>query len=110
MASAWSVVFLILIGVSFFAKAGDQFSRVWLGSFYVVGLLTLVVFRRLLFLLVRRWTQKGYLTLRTVIVGGGDAGASVINELKRQKNLGIQIRLLPLLQLFLKLLHSPCFL
>jgi Undecaprenyl-phosphate glucose phosphotransferase len=29
--------------------------------------------------------------LRTVIVGGGDAGASVINELKRQKNLGIQI-------------------
>ena len=35
LASAWSVVFLILIGVSFFAKAGDQFSRVWLGSFYV---------------------------------------------------------------------------
>ena len=25
----------IVIGVSFFAKAGDQFSRVWLGSFYV---------------------------------------------------------------------------
>ena len=35
LASAWSVVFLIVIGVSFFAKAGDQFSRVWLGSFYV---------------------------------------------------------------------------
>ena len=38
LASAWSVVFLIVIGVSFFAKAGDQFSRVWLGSFYVIGL------------------------------------------------------------------------
>ena len=35
LASAWSVVFLIVIGVSFFAKAGEQFSRVWLGSFYV---------------------------------------------------------------------------
>jgi Undecaprenyl-phosphate glucose phosphotransferase len=91
LASAWSLVFLLLIGVSFFAKLGEQFSRVWLGTFYVAGLLVLILFRRALFLLVRRWTQKGYLTLRTVIVGGGDAGASVINELKRQKNLGIQI-------------------
>ena len=91
LAAAWSLVFLLLIGVSFFAKLGEQFSRVWLGSFYVAGLVTLIVFRRVLFLLVRRWTQKGYLTLRTIIVGGGDAGASVINELKRQKNLGIQI-------------------
>ena len=42
LASAWSVVFLIVIGVSFFAKAGDQFSRVWLGSFYVIGLVALL--------------------------------------------------------------------
>ena len=28
LASAWSVVFLIAIGASFFAKAGDMFSRV----------------------------------------------------------------------------------
>jgi Undecaprenyl-phosphate glucose phosphotransferase len=91
LASAWSLVFLLLIGASFFAQAGDQFSRVWLGSFYVFGLLTLIVFRRALFLLVRHWTNKGYLTLRTVIVGGGEAGAAVIKELKQQKNLGIQI-------------------
>jgi Undecaprenyl-phosphate glucose phosphotransferase len=91
LASAWSLVFLLLIGASFFAKAGDQFSRVWLGSFYAFGLLALIVFRRALFLLVQRWTNKGYLTLRTVIVGGGKAGADVINELKRQKNLGIHI-------------------
>jgi CoA-binding domain len=38
LASAWSVVFLIAISVSFFAKAGDQFSRAWLGAFYVLGL------------------------------------------------------------------------
>ena len=42
LASAWSVVFLIAIGVSFFAKAGDQFSRAWLGSFYVLGLFALI--------------------------------------------------------------------
>ena len=59
LASAWSVVFLIAISVSFFAKAGDQFSRAWLGSFYVLGLFALIAFRRGLFLLVRRWTQRG---------------------------------------------------
>ncbi|MEI7806607.1 MAG: sugar transferase [Hyphomicrobiales bacterium] len=70
LASAWSVVFMIVIGVSFFAKAGDLFSRVWLGSFYVIGLAALIVFRRALFLMVRRWTREGRLTRRTVIVGG----------------------------------------
>ena len=34
LASAWSVVFLITMGITFFAKAGEQFSRIWLGTFY----------------------------------------------------------------------------
>jgi Undecaprenyl-phosphate glucose phosphotransferase len=91
LAAAWSLVFLIVIGASFFLKAGEQFSRVWLGSYYVVGLVTLLAFRRIVFMLVRHWTKAGYLTRRTVIVGGGDAGAAVIRDLKAQKNLGIEI-------------------
>src|SRR5205823_13666100 len=55
LASAWSVVFLIAIGATFFAKVGVQFSRVCLGSFYVLGLFALVAFRLGLFILVRRW-------------------------------------------------------
>ena len=74
LASAWSVVFLLLIGASFFAKAGEEFSRVWLGSFYVIGLVALLAFRRMLFVMVRRWTQEGRLNRRTAIVGGGEAG------------------------------------
>src|SRR5664280_416240 len=58
LASAWSVVFLIVIGVSFFAKAGEMFSRVWLGSFYVSGLVALMISRKLLFLAVRKWTRE----------------------------------------------------
>ncbi len=80
LASAWSVVFLIVIGASFFAKAGDMFSRVWLGSYYIVGLCALIASRRLVFLLVRKWTREGRLNRRTVIVGGADAGAGVIEE------------------------------
>jgi len=91
LASAWSVVFLIVIGASFFAKAGDMFSRVWLGGFYVVGMAALMTSRKLLFLLVRKWTREGRLTRRTVIVGGGEAGEHVIEELQRQKDSGVKI-------------------
>ncbi|HXX07593.1 MAG TPA: undecaprenyl-phosphate glucose phosphotransferase [Pseudolabrys sp.] len=91
LASAWSVVFLIVMGASFFAKAGDMFSRVWLASYYLFGLLALIASRRFVFLLVRKWTREGRLTRRTVIVGGGDPGAGVIEELRRQKDSGIEI-------------------
>jgi len=91
LASAWSVVFLIVIGASFFAKAGDLFSRVWLGTFYVSGLAALVLSRNMLFYLVRGWTREGRLTRRTVIVGGGDFGVGVIEELRAQKDTGVEI-------------------
>ena len=91
LASAWSVVFMIAIGASFFAKAGDMYSRVWLGSYYVAGLVVLIFSRNMLFFLVRRWTREGRLTRRTVIVGGGDPGARVIEDLRKQKDSGVEI-------------------
>jgi Undecaprenyl-phosphate glucose phosphotransferase len=91
LASAWSVVFLIVIGISFFAKAGDQYSRIWLGSFYVAGLIVLIAFRRALFVLVRRWTRQGRLDRRAVIVGADDKGASLIDAIAAQRDSDIRI-------------------
>ena len=91
LASAWSVVFLLVIGVSFFAKAGDLFSRVWLGSFYVVGLVALLASRRALFLLVRRWTREGRLTRRTAIVGGGDTGEALAKAIREQGDTDVRV-------------------
>ena len=91
LASAWSVVFLIAIGVTFFAKVGDQFSRIWLGSFYVVGLVVLIGFRRALFLLVRRWTREGRLDRRTVVVGADDRGDALIKALAAQRDSDVRV-------------------
>ena len=91
LASAWSVVFLLTVAVSFFAKAGDQFSRVWLGSYYVVGLVTLLAFRRALFLLVRRWTRQGRLDRRTVVVGAGNSGEALIAAMSGQRDSDVRI-------------------
>jgi Undecaprenyl-phosphate glucose phosphotransferase len=91
LASAWSVVFLMLIGASFFAKAGEEFSRVWLGSFYALGLIGLLVFRRALFVMVRAWTKEGRLNRRTAIVGGGEAGENLINAIKAERDTDVRI-------------------
>jgi Undecaprenyl-phosphate glucose phosphotransferase len=91
LASAWSVVFLIAISISFFAKAGDQFSRVWLGSFYVLGLFALLLFRKGLFMLVRRWTREGRLTRRTAIVGGGALGEALACALASQRDSDVRL-------------------
>jgi Undecaprenyl-phosphate glucose phosphotransferase len=91
LASAWSVVFLIVIGASFFAKAGDQFSRAWLGAFYALGLLTLIAFRRALFLLVRRWTRQGRLDRRTVVVGADTDGEALLKSLAAQRDSDVRI-------------------
>ena len=91
LASAWSVVFLIAIGVSFFAKSGDQFSRAWLDTFYVLGLFALIAFRRVLFLLVRRWTREGRLDRRTVVVGADANGKSLIRSLAAQRNSDVHV-------------------
>ena len=91
LASAWSVVFLIAISVSFFAKAGDQFSRAWLGSFYVLGLFALIASRRALFLLVSRWTREGRLDRRTVLVGADENGEALVHSLAAQRDSDVHV-------------------
>src|ERR1700728_4360489 len=91
LASAWSVVFLLAVSASFFAKAGDDFSRVWLGSYYACGLVTLIAFRRGLFLLVRRWTRQGRLDRLTVVVGAGDSGEALIGALSGQRDSDVHV-------------------
>jgi Undecaprenyl-phosphate glucose phosphotransferase len=91
LASAWSVVFLLAVSATFFAKAGDQFSRVWLAAFYVLGLFTLIGFRRILFLLVRRWTRQGRLDRRTVVVGADANGRLLIDSLAAQRDSDVRV-------------------
>ncbi|MCC6777895.1 MAG: sugar transferase, partial [Hyphomicrobiales bacterium] len=91
LASAWSVVFLLTIGITFFAKVGDQYSRVWLGAFYGIGLLALLGFRRLLFVMVRHWTREGRLDRRTVVVGADERGEALITSLDGQRDSDVRV-------------------
>jgi Undecaprenyl-phosphate glucose phosphotransferase len=91
MASAWAVVFLLFIGVSFFAKLGGTISRVWLSAFFIVGLAALIAQRAVLRALIRRWAHQGRLDRRTIIVGADINGENLIKELNAQEDSDLQI-------------------
>src|SRR4051794_4497174 len=55
MISSWAFVFLLFIGASFLVKLGSEISRLWLASFFFVGLAALVIERVMLRSLVRNW-------------------------------------------------------
>lgn len=88
---AWSGVMLILTAGLFLFKAGDMVSRVWLLSWFLTGAVALVAYRLLLRGLVLRWTDQGRLKRRTVIVGGGDDAALLIERIKASADKDINL-------------------
>jgi Undecaprenyl-phosphate glucose phosphotransferase len=91
MISAWAFVFLLFIGVSFFAKLGDTVSRVWLAAFFFVGLATLIAERLTLRALVRRWARQGRLDRRTIVVGADENGEKLIELLNIQEDSDLHV-------------------
>ncbi|MDE2362121.1 MAG: undecaprenyl-phosphate glucose phosphotransferase [Hyphomicrobiales bacterium] len=91
IASGWSFAFLVSLAGIFFLKHEIGFSRIWLMSWYLTGLVALGCERLILAALVRRMTASGALERRTVVVGGGSAGEDVLRELAAQKHTDVRI-------------------
>jgi Undecaprenyl-phosphate glucose phosphotransferase len=89
--AGWSLVFLIALAAVFFAKIGDNLSRVWLAAWYVIGLAALIAERLALALAVTAMTRRGRFDRRTAIVGGGELAETVIRALDAQADTGIRI-------------------
>jgi Undecaprenyl-phosphate glucose phosphotransferase len=87
----WTLVFLLSIAVVFFARLDGMFSRVWTATWFLSGLFMLLAGRMILSVLVRRWSRIGRLIRRTVIVGGGPAGETLIKSLQAQQDSDLQI-------------------
>jgi len=91
MISSWAFVFLLFICASFFAKVGNEVSRLWLAGFFFAGLAVLMAERFFLRSLVRGWARQGRLDRRTVIVGSDENGEHLIQALKAQDDSDIAI-------------------
>jgi Undecaprenyl-phosphate glucose phosphotransferase len=89
--SSWAIVFLLFIGISFFAKLGDQVSRLWLSAFFFSGLAALIAERLLLRAMVRGWARQGRLARRTIVVGSDESGEKLIQALRAQADSDLDI-------------------
>ncbi|ACL60057.1 undecaprenyl-phosphate glucose phosphotransferase [Methylobacterium nodulans] len=87
----WSLVVLLAATVLFFAKLGDHYSRLWLGVFFVVGLVLLLAGRLILSVIVTAQMRRGRFDRRTAIVGGGEPAEALIEALEWQPDSGIRI-------------------
>ncbi|MGJ4944476.1 undecaprenyl-phosphate glucose phosphotransferase [Bradyrhizobium sp. HKCCYLS1011] len=91
MISSYSFVFLLFIGISFFAKLGSEVSRLWLAAFFFTGLAALIAARVFLRGLIRGWAREGRLDRRTIIVGADESGEELVRALTNQEDSDIEI-------------------
>ena len=88
---AWAIVFLLIATLVFFMQLGNMYSRVWVSSYFGIGLFTLYAARLFVFGIVHRWTSEGRLDRRAVVVGGGDPGEQLVTALAHQTNSDVRL-------------------
>jgi Undecaprenyl-phosphate glucose phosphotransferase len=81
VASIWTLIFAGITMTVFLAKSGAEFSRIWLASWYLLGMSMLVCSRVLLAQLTRRWNRNGQLSRHAVLVGGGKPAEDLLSAL-----------------------------
>ncbi len=89
--AGWLMVFLVALAAAFFLKIGDNFSRIWLAGWFVLGLAAILAERLALSLVVAGLTRRGRFDRRTAIVGGGEAAEVMIRALDAQLESGVRI-------------------
>lgn len=87
----WTAIFGTFATVAFFAKAGEDYSRVWFAGWYILGFGYFIITRFLISLKVRQWQRDGRLERRAVIVGGGRGAEELILSLESQADNDIRI-------------------
>jgi Undecaprenyl-phosphate glucose phosphotransferase len=91
LATAWTLVFLLALAVTFFAKFEGTYSRVWACAWYVVGLAVLMGGRLALSAMVRHWAREGRLVRRVIVVGGGREGETLVQALEAEADSDLRI-------------------
>ncbi|MYZ48485.1 undecaprenyl-phosphate glucose phosphotransferase [Propylenella binzhouense] len=90
-AGLWAAVFGCFTLVLFFLKMGEDFSRIWLATWFASGFLILTANRVGFTRLVHGWIRAGILERRAVLVGGGPEGVELLRALTAEKDNDIRI-------------------
>ena len=87
----WAGVFALLAITGFLFKVSADFSRLWFGTWFVVGLMLMFSLRFVMASQIRRWARNGRMERRAVIVGGGKNAEALIRSIEAQPYNDIRI-------------------
>ena len=88
---AWASVVIVLVIFAFMTKTSITFSRQWMGVWAISGWAFLLLFRFSLNHLLRVMRASGFNQKRIVIVGAGDLGRKVVNNIKLSEWTGLNV-------------------
>lgn len=88
---AWFLVGLLLTAAAFVTQSGEQYSRSWIGLWFMTTWIALVGSRVLLRIVLRWLRSNGFNHRHIVIVGTGDQAAVVADRLRRSTWFGLDI-------------------
>jgi len=89
--ATWASVVIFLLVVAFLTKTGATFSRQWIGVWAISAWGFLLLFRFSLNHLLRVMRASGFNHKRIVIVGAGDLGRKVVNNIKLSEWTGLDV-------------------
>ena len=89
---AWTISIAFLLFVVFFSKAGAQYSRVWLLSWYLTSAATMVGARMFFAYGVGRWIKVEQIVHNAILVGSLTEIKHLIEQLENDPSSGVRIR------------------
>ncbi|MBL4667242.1 MAG: sugar transferase, partial [Sneathiella sp.] len=75
------ITFMLLLALAFSLKISDQFSRIWMYSFFTLSFLFLVVFRLIGYGVITLMARHGIISRNIIILGAGEQAAHLVKRL-----------------------------
>ncbi len=91
LAVAWLLSMVGLVAFIFFTKTGNEFSRHWLGLWFLSAFAAMVVLRLCLRLALLHVRQRGYNLRHIVLVGGAVKSAAIARHIDAAPWLGLAV-------------------
>lgn len=88
---AIGAVLLILAGLAFLTKTGEDFSRAWFGWWAAFSLGLLILFRCTLLVVLRLMRARGWNERRVIIIGASELGEKLANTVQHALWTGFRI-------------------
>lgn len=91
---SWLVSMVVVLSLLWAFKLSEDFSRLWLTSWVLIGLSLTVLWRSFAYQLLIRLRARGYDQKRVVVVGAGKLGKRLVTTVKENKSSGFEIEAL----------------